>query len=432
MLDFINHILWGYIVSGALILTGVRLSVKTRFFQIRRFGEMLKSGAHMFRKSDRGTSPFEAMSAALSGTMGTGNIIGVGAAIALGGAGALFWMIISSFLCMIIKFAEVALSLEYRTLKNGEKTGGAMYYITRGIGEKYRPLSVIFSIATILASFGIGAAAQSSAAAGAVSPQNPALCVLSGLLLAVAAACVIFGTAKKITKFTSYLVPLMTLTYFIGAAIALIKFRARILPSIALIRNSAFSPIAAGGGIVGMLTCAAVRHGFSKGMFTNEAGMGSAPIIHATADNTPRGQGLIGMLEVFLDTAVMCTLTGLVILTAGCENLPGSMMTSAAFCRVFGSFGSVFISLCVTLFAFGAAVGWCCYGAACCSYLFRHKAAVVIYKILYCAVIFGGACLPVSLVLEISDILNAFMAAPNLFAINVLSRKVREIADRKE
>lgn len=428
MLNGANRILWGVVLTGLLVYTGSALTVKTRFFQFRKFGEMLRESLKMFKKSD-GISPFEAMSAALSGTMGTGNIIGVGAAIALGGPGALFWMIISALLSMIIKFAEVSLAVKYRVRKNGAYVGGAMYCITGGIGQKYKPIANLFCIATVLSSFGIGAAAQSAAVSCSLYETANANSAVIGLLLAVAAACVIIGKASRITKFTSVLVPIMTLTYFVGAAFALISYRENIIPSLGKIVSGAFGANAAGGGVCGALICEAARHGFSKGMFTNEAGMGSAPIVHASANNTPQRQGLLGMFEVFLDTIVMCTLTGLVILVTGCENLSGSVMTLSAFSRVFGSFGGIFIAICITLFAFGAIIGWSYYGAACCEYLFGARHAVTAYKVAYILAIILGAMLPVSFIIELSDLLNAFMALPNLYAVNRLSNDVREIAN---
>ena len=427
MLNAANGFIWGFVLTWLLIFTGVLLTVKTRFFQFRKFGKMLKNSINMFKKSD-GVSPFEAMSAALSGTMGTGNIIGVGAAIALGGPGALFWMIVSALLSMIIKFAEVSLAVKYRVKIDGMYTGGAMYCITNRLGQKYKPLANIFCIATMLSSFGIGAAAQSAAVSCSINGVSAANTAVIGLLLAVAAACVIIGKASKITKFTSILVPIMTLTYFVGAAFALARFHENIIPSLVKIMSSAFCANAAGGGVCGAIICDAARHGFSKGMFTNEAGMGSAPIVHASADNTPQNQGLLGMFEVFLDTIVMCTLTGLVILVTGCDNLPGSIMTLTAFNRVFGSFGSIFIAVCITLFAFGAIIGWSYYGAACCDYLFGSSPAVTAYKIAYILAILFGAMLPISFIIELSDLLNAFMALPNLYAVNRLSNDVKEIA----
>lgn len=433
MLNTINSIIWGYLLTALLCFTGVRLSIKTRFFQLRKFPLMCKKTLFQIfrhRKND-GISPFEAMSTALSGTMGTGNIIGVGTAIALGGAGSIFWMIVSALLCMIIKYAEVALSVKYRIVKNGEKYGGAMYYITKGMGEKYRFLAIIFSISVIFTSFGIGSAAQSVAVSSSISNAagKSSYSLICGVSLCIAAACVIFGTAKSLMKFTSFLVPIMTLTYFIGAAFVLLKCRSELSNAVGRIFSDAFSTNAAGGGMVGMMNVLALRHGFSKGMFTNEAGMGSAPIVHAKADSTPGEQGLWGMLEVFLDTVVMCTLTALVILVTDCDSLPGSVMTTAAFCKVFGNMGSIFIAVCVTLFAFGAIIGWCCYGVAGCEYLFCTKSAVVAYKIIYCSVIVLGSVLPVSLVFELSDLLNAFMALPNLIAENALTNDVVMISD---
>ncbi len=428
MLNTINSVIWGYLLTTLLIFTGVRLSIKTRFFQLRKIPLMCKKTLFsLFKKSsDNAISPFEAMSTALSGTMGTGNIIGVGTAIALGGAGSIFWMILSAVLCMIIKYAEVALSVKYRITENGEKHGGAMYYITKGMGEKYRFLAVIFSTSVIFTSFGIGAAAQSVAVSNSISNTagKSTYGILCGVALCVAAACVIFGTARALMKFTSLLVPIMTLTYFIGAAFVLIKYRCEIPSAVGRIFSGVFCTNAAGGGMVGMMNVLALRHGFSKGMFTNEAGMGSAPIVHAKADNTPGEQGLWGMLEVFLDTVVMCTLTALVILVTNSESLPGSIMTTAAFCKVFGDMGSIFIAVCVTLFAFGAIIGWCCYGVAGCEFLFHSKSSVVVYKIIYCAVIILGGVLPITLVLEMSDLLNAFMALPNLIAVNALTNDV--------
>lgn len=432
MLEFINSIVWGKFLLIFLLFTGIRLTIKTRFFQIRGFGKMLKSIKKMLKPSKNGISPFAALSTALSGTMGTGGIIGVGAAISLGGAGALFWMFISALLCMIIKYAEVSLAMKYREKHNGEYCGGAMYCIKNGMSGKAYILSIVFSAAVMLTSFGIGAATQSGAASSTFSAYSGKIGFYISAAMCVAAACVIFGTAKSITIFTSFLVPIMTLTYFIGAAFALVKFHDRIPDAVSQIFNSAFSANAAGGGLVGFFTSAAARHGVAKGLFTNEAGMGSAPLIHSAADNTAYNQGFCGMLEVFLDTIVVCTLSGIVILITDSENSPAEFMTAAAFSKVFGSFGTLFIAISVTLFAFGAMIGWCCYGTAACKYLFKRKSAEIIYKILFCIAIFGGALLPLSNLLEISDLLNAFMAIPNLIMINSLCNDVVQIIKNKE
>lgn len=433
MLVNINSFLFGGVLCISFCLIGLIFTIRCKLLQIRAFPEMISEVVNSFSRSKcGGISPFEAMSTALSGTMGTGNIIGVAAAISIGGVGALFWMIVSAFFCMIIKYAEVSLSVHYRISDNGKIKGGTMYYILFGLGERFLPLCYIFCFGTMFASFGIGASAQSSAVQSSISNAFAIDNSVIGLCLCIAAACVINGNAKSITRFTSFLVPFMTLTYIIGAASVLILNYSRLPCAFLSIVRGAFADAdAAGGGMVGLLMNVSLRQGFSKGMFTNEAGMGSAPLIHCTAENTPHKQGLLGMFEVFLDTVVMCSITSLVIIVTDCENMPANVMTASSFASVFGKFGYIFIAVSVTLFAFGAIVGWSYYGSVCCDFIFHSKVAVFIYRFAYCIMIYLGAVMPISFILEVSDLLNGLMALPNVFAIFLLRKDVFSFSKRQ-
>ncbi len=433
MLQWFNEQLWGFPLLTLLLITGVYLTLKTHFFQFTHFFCMLRETlGSLFRRDQpkTGVSPFAAMSAALSGTMGTGNIAGVGTAIALGGAGALFWMWISAFLCMLIKFAEVALAVQYREQdKNGEYRGGPMYVIRHAL-PRLRPFAILFCICTICASFGIGNAAQAQAMAQGLQTAVHIPPLLTGLVAAGLCAAVIFGSARRITACTAKLVPFMTLFYFAGAAILLFINRQQLWPAICEIFSQAFSFPAVSGGAAGFTISRCIRYGVSRGVFTNEAGMGSAPIVHASAENAPKKQGYWGMLEVFLDTIVMCTLTGLTILSSGVHNGCNTdplNYTLAAFSAGFGPAGAVFIAVSIALFAFGAMIGWSFYGASCCRFLFRRKAAVLLYRLLFCGCILLGAAGPAAAIFELSDILNGLMAIPNLLTLLLLGKQVRAI-----
>lgn len=425
MLERINNAVWGGGVLFLLIATGLYITIRTRFFQFTHLSAAFKNTVgEMFRGKKRsGVSPFAAMSAALSGTLGTGNIAGVGAALIIGGAGALFWMWISAFLCMILKFAEVALSVHFRqTQRDGTVIGGPMYMIKQGL-PKFTPLAVIFCIATVFASFGIGNAAQVNAAAVALHETLHIPSIVTGAAFAALSLPALFGGAKRLTKITSYFMPFITLFYLIGCVIVLVKFRDMILPTLGNIISDGLNFESAAGGVLGFGVSRAMRVGVSRGIFTNEAGMGSAPIVHASADNTPVGQGYWGIFEVFVDTIIMCSLTGLVILCTGVssDTASGLTLTANAFELVFGSMGSVFVAISLALFAFGACISWCYYGSCCCSFLCDKKSVNNAYKILFACVMVFGAVLSSDAVFLVSDLFNAMMAFPNLLALWMLT-----------
>ncbi len=428
MLSTVNFILWNFVVITLIIVTGGYLTVRSKFLQFRKLPAILLLPVKtLFSKNKNGVSPFAAMSTALAGTMGTGNIVGVGIAIVLGGPGAVFWMCVSSFLCMIIKYAEVYLAMCFREKdETGQWRGGPMYYIKNGTRNMY-PLACLFCICTILATFGTGNATQSSVIAGSIESTFGIPKIFTGIIIAVLTAFVIFGSSQKLMSFTSYLLPFMTIFYFSGAIVVLYFNRANILPAIRLIISDAFRIDSAGAGFFGFLSAGAFRHGIAKGIFTNEAGMGSAPIAHAAADNTPENQGLWGAFEVFLDTTVMCTLTGIVIVSSGLlgKDMQGETLITDAFRDIFGTGGEWFIAVCILLFAFGALVSWSYYGAQCCSFLTRKKSAVSFYKFLYCVAVFVFSNLSVSSVFELSDLLNACMTVPNLIFILLLHKHIQ-------
>ncbi|MBQ2677068.1 MAG: sodium:alanine symporter family protein [Clostridia bacterium] len=436
MLGQINEFIWGSVLLTLMLIVGLLLTFKTRFLQFTHIGRMFKETVgQLFCKSNHknGVSPFEAMSTALSGTMGTGNIVGVGAALVLGGAGALFWMVISAFLCMILKFSEVALSVQFREKDcSGQWQGGPMYYIKNGLPKLY-PLATVFCVATLLASFGIGNAAQVGAMTASLQDTFSISPIIIGIATALTTALVIFGGVKRITGFTAKLVPFMTAFYFIGAVYVLIRNRSMLIPALYEVLTDAFDFSSVSAGVLGFGVSRSLRYGVSRGVFTNEAGMGSAPIVHATANNTPTAQGYWGMFEVFLDTVVMCTLTGLVILTSGVLNScpkSGLNLTADAFSTVFGKLGGVFVCISVVLFAFGAIIGWSYYGLSCCRFLFKSSLSGTLYKIMFCIAIVISSVFSADIIFELSDTLNAFMALPNLIALIFLSPELIHIIKR--
>ncbi|WP_449354262.1 alanine/glycine:cation symporter family protein [Zongyangia hominis] len=425
--DHINDFVWGPFMLILLLGTGIYLTVRTKFFQLSKFGRMLKCtlGSLFSGKKKAGKiSPFQAMSTALAGTIGVGNIVGIATAITMGGPGAVFWMWVSAFFGMMTKYAEVALAVRFRgTYENGQHYGGPMLYIEKGLHMKW--LAYIFSVLCALASFGIGNMTQSNAISGALSSSFQIPPWISGIVVAVVIAAVILGGVKRITKVTSTLVPIMSIFYIVGALIVLIINHAQIPAAFALIFQGAFRPEAAAGGVIGFTVAQAMRFGFARGVFTNEAGLGSAPIAHAVADtDNPVEQGLWGMFEVFVDTIVVCTMTALVLLSSGLWNsgVPDTAMAAAAFAQAFGTYGGYFIAIATTLFAISTLLGWSMYGEHSVKYLCKNRPLpVLVYRSLFIFLIVVGATIKIELAWDISDTLNGLMAIPNLIGLVGLS-----------
>lgn len=434
----INAFAWGPVMLGLFVLAEVYLSVKTGFVQLRVRTVYKKTIGSLFSSRNRGNgaalSPFQAMSTALAGTVGTGNIAGVALAVITGGAGAIFWMWLSAFFGMCTKYAEITLAVYFRRrLPDGSYRGGAMYYIEDGLGRKMRPLAVAFAIFGCGASFGIGNVAQGSEIAGAAQELFNAPHALTGVFLALFTGLVIIGGIKRIGAMTGVLVPLMS-GFYIIAGLYVIIVRAQAVPAmLARIFAEAFSWRAAGGGMLG-----AMRMGMSRGVFSNEAGLGSAPMAHAAADtDEPCEQAMWGIFEVFADTMLICSITAFAMLLSGVADTgntalyaSGTAAAAAAFDEILHSgLGGRLIKLSVILFALSSMVCWSYYGECCVAYLTHDScAALLLYKAVFTVVCFLGATGTGSMMWELSDTLNALMAMPNLAALILLGGTVARLS----
>lgn len=434
----VNGFAWGPVMLALLVGTGVYLTVLTRGIQVRRFGYILRHTiGTLFEKKDaehgRNLSPFEAVTTALAGTVGTGNIAGVTGAIFAGGPGAVFWMWVSAFFGMCTKYAEIALAMKYRvTDENGVHKGGPMYYIEHGLGKKFKWLAVLFAFLAGIASFGIGNIAQSNEIAGSMNSLFGLSPLVTGVLLAALVGIVIIGGIKRIGQVTSYLVPFMAI-FYIAAGLAVIVMRfAEIPAALGAIFSSAFSFEAVGGGVFGYAIMVAMRQGFARGVFSNEAGLGSAPIAHASSStDEPCEQAMWGVFEVFIDTIVICTLTGLTIILSGVLAAEGGLSSFAsngvaaatAFNAILpGTIGGMVIQISLLFFALSTIVGWSFYGERCFGYISGNNAHVInVYKVLYVLMCVVGATGSGTLMWDIADTLNGLMAIPNLIALLALS-----------
>jgi len=420
-----EFILWGPAMIVAIMGVGIYLTLGTGLVQLRRFSAMLKETLTGKKREgmEGDISPFAALSTALAGTVGVGNIAGVATAIALGGPGAIFWMWVSGFLGMATKFAEVVLGIAYRTRQgDGPMIGGPMMYIERGLGRKFRFLAVLFAALGGLAAFGIGNMAQAnSVATGLEQFHIPRF--FSGIFLILAVGLVTVGGLKRIAHVAVYCVPFMCIVYFLGAVVLVLVNIHRLPETLILIFKSAFTPVAATGGFAGAGFGAAIRWGIARGVFSNEAGLGSAPIAHATAQTDhPVRQGLWGVFEVFIDTMVICSITALAILITGVwqSGSTGAMLTMSAFQTVFGTkIGFAVVVLCMVMTAYDTILAWGFYGETCAAYLFGARARVI-YRILWFAPIMLGSLWELKHVWGLADTLNGLMAIPNLIALLLL------------
>lgn len=437
--DAINGVVWGPPMLILLIGAGLILVFVTGFVIYRRFGFVMKNTfGKIFDKSHStadGITPFQAVSTALAATVGTGNIAGVATAITSGGPGAVFWMWFAAIIGMTTKFAEVTLSVAYRE-KNaaGEWAGGPMYYINNGLGTKW--LAVIFAAFGALAAFGIGSMTQANSIAAAMEQSFGIPPLVMGLIVAAAAAIILIGGIKRIGQFAEKIVPFMALAYIAGALIILILEADQIPRAFGLIFGNAFNLKAAGGGFLGYGVMQAMRFGIARGVFTNEAGLGSAPIAHAAANTDhPIRQGMWGTFEVFVDTIMICSMTALVILTSGLAEIPtaagekvltGAALTTKAFETGFKG-GGLIVTFGLLLFAFTTIVGWCYYGEKCIEYLLGTK-AIVPYRVVFVGTTIIGAVGALQIIWAVSDTLNGLMAIPNLIALIMLSGTVAKLA----
>ncbi len=430
-IDLLNRFFSGPVMVGGIAAVGLLLTWKSRLVQLRRLGTALKAvRRQLFRKragEKGGITPFQAVATALSGTLGTGNIAGVAAAVSLGGPGAIFWMWVSAFLGMATKYAEIVLALASRRRKpDGSWAGGPMYYIEDAMGG--RRLASAFAVFCLLSSFCMGNLVQSNTAAAAaagITGLSPGGIRLLFLGIAVVIGCVILGGIRRIAQVTEALVPGMALFYLGGCGVVLLTHLPELPGAFREIFQGAFSLRSAAGGAGGWLLGQAVKVGFSRGIFTNEAGLGSAPIAHASADtDLPARQGLWGIFEVFLDTVVMCTLTGLVVILSGFYREPslnGAALTLAAFQKYLGSFAAFLIGISTIFFALASIIGWAWYGEACVRYLCPGRWALLLYKTFYILAVFLGASAEIGLVWGLADLCNGLMMLPNLAALALLS-----------
>ena len=439
----VNDFIWGVPAMVCIIGVGFYLSCRTGFLQIRKFSYAIQTTiGRMFRKrnaSDGALTPFQAVCMALAATVGTGNIAGVAGAIAIGGPGAVFWMWVSAVLGMCTKFAEVTLAVYYReTNKEGDLVGGPMYYIKNGLGKNWQFLAVLFSAFGVLTVFGTGNATQVNTittavnsallscgliSEGAVKTSN----LIQGIIIAALVALILLGGVKRIGQVTEKLVPFMALLYIV-LSVGIILFRIQALPSvIQAIFEGAFKPAAVTGGAVGSLFMS-IKKGVSRGIFSNEAGLGTGSIAHACADTRkPVKQGMFGIFEVFTDTIVICTLTALVIL---CSQVPvgygqaaGAELTIQGFISVYGNWVSVFTAVAMCCFAFSTILGWGLYGARCIEFLFSEK-VIKPFMVAYSLVAILGATADLGLMWNIAETFNGLMAIPNLIALFLLSGTV--------
>ena len=426
---FLSRLVWGPGLVGLILGAGLFLSIRTGFAQITLFPQALRRFAAAFR--DAGDGAFRSLCTALAATVGTGNLIGVAGAITLGGPGAIFWMWICGFLGMATKFAEATLAVRFRIQSQGEYFGGPMYMIRTALPEKYHILGSIYAVFGVFAAFGVGNATQINAVTTGVRqvlttfglPGND---LLLGLLLAVLVGAVLLGGAKRIGGTAEFLVPFASLTYILLVC-GVLMLRWQAVPGAFLsIVQGAFQPRAVTGGLVGSWF-ACLRTGISRGVFTNEAGMGTASIAHACAQPAhPVQQGLLGIIEVFLDTIVICTLTALAILVSGIPipyGVEGDSLTADAFSLVYGPWVRVILAACICCFAFATVLGWGLYGARCAQYLLGPG----IYPVFaWCqiAVVPLGAVVDSQIIWSFSETVNGLMAIPNLIVLVALSREL--------
>ena len=437
----INSFVWGPPMLGMLGVTGVLLTLGLVFMPWRKVGYGFRL---LFAKGSAGTGagevkPFNALMTALSATVGTGNIAGVAAAIALGGPGAIFYMWLIAMFGMATKYAEAVCAVRYREVDDkGKYVGGPMYYLRNGVGE-FAPelgkgLGIMFAALGATAAFGIGNGVQVNSMAQVLSKNFHVPTELTGVVVAALVAFVIFGGIKRIAEVAGKLVPAMIVLY-VGASMLIILINIGKVPeAFGLIFKYAFEPAAAAGGFTGAAVAAAIRYGVARGVFSNEAGLGSAAIAHAAAQtDNPVRQGIIAMLGTFIDTIIVCTMTALVILTSGAwmatgddgMGLTGAVLTSTAFSTTISG-GQYIVTIALTVFAFTTILGWSYYGERCWQFLFKEK-TVVIYRILWVLVALSFANFKVDLVWDLSDALNGLMAVPNLIGLLLLAPMVFKI-----
>lgn len=438
-LDFVYSNILSIAMMLLLISAGVFLSVRTGFFQFRRFGTVMKNTVgqlfdkNLHKKEKGSVSPFQAVTTALAGTIGTGSIAGVATALVLGGPGAVFWMWVSALFGMVTKYSEIVLALKYREKnEDGAYLGGPMYYIKNGLGIKW--LAVIFAIFAMIACIGTGNATQSNSISSVLDMNFNIAPWITGIVLTVIVGVVIIGGVKRIATINEKLVPVMAVFFILASIFALIFNAGRIPAAFGLIFTEAFNFKAAFGGVAGYGILAAMRFGVGRGVFSNEAGLGSAPIAHAASSTEdPVKQGMWGVFEVFITTIIICTMSAVVVLTSGiyteafnagiAPSVSGAALSSAAFDEALPFIGGIGIALSTVFFALSTILGWAYYGEACVGYIFKNhrSTAIAVYRAVYVAFVFVGAIAEINTVWLIADCFNALMALPNLIALICLS-----------
>ncbi len=430
ILSAVSGFVWGPVTIILLVGTGVMVALITKAIQLRKFAYAWKLISGKFdNPDDEGEiTHFQALSAALSATIGTGNIAGVGTAIALGGPGAVFWMWVTAVFGMGLKYAECLLSLKFRTIhKDGTVGAGPMYYLEKGLGRKW--LGILFALFAAIASFGIGNMVQANSVAEPVLQTFGVPKLVTGLIIGGLVFAVIVGGIKRIGQVASKLVPFMAV-FYVGGALWVIVLNFGMIPAaFSMIFSDAFTGSAATGGFAGAALAQAIRFGVARGVFSNEAGLGSAPIAHGAAQTKePVREGLVAMLGPFIDTIVICTMTAMVILTTSAFTLKGAdgagftgaVLTAKAFNMGLPGPGDYIVSIGIIFFAFSTAISWSYYGDRCVDYLFGEK-MVMPYRVVYCILLPVGAAVELTTVWTISDIFNALMAWPNLIGLIFLS-----------
>ncbi|BFM20809.1 alanine/glycine:cation symporter family protein [Gilvimarinus japonicus] len=424
ILNSVSSVVWGPLMLLLLVGTGVFLMLRLKGFPLRRLGTgfaLLWQGRKPQGKGD--VSPFNALMTALAATIGTGNIVGVATAIGLGGPGALFWMWCSALVGMATKYAEAVCAVHYREQDSaGLSVGGPMYYIKNGLGARWAWLGTAFAIFGCAAGFGIGNTVQAHSVADALHGDLAIPKLLTGVLLMVLVGAVLLGGVKRIAQVAGRLVPFMGVAYIVCGLLVIAVHADAVPAALVLIVESAFNGQAAAGGFAGAGVAMAIQFGVARGVFSNEAGLGSAPIAHAAAaTGNPVRQGMIAMLGTFIDTLVVCSITGIAIVASGAwqGGAKGALMSQSAFASAL-PFGELFITLAIALFAFTTMLGWSYYGERCAQYLWGTK-AITPFRVLWVLAIGVGAMANLSLVWIVADILNALMAIPNLIALFLLS-----------
>ena len=430
-----SDILWNSLLLFLLVGTGVFFTIRLRGVQLRRFGEGFHRVFGNFtlrgkKADDQGMSSFQALATAIAAQVGTGNITGCATALVSGGPGALFWVWVSAFFGMATIYAEAVLAQRYRTTVNGKVTGGPAYYIRAAFkGTFGKVLAGVFSVLIILALGFMGNMVQSNSIGDAFHNAFGMSHLAVGIVVAVIAAFIFLGGVQRIAAVTEKIVPIMAAFYIVGCVVILVMNYKTLPNAFTQIFVLAFNPQAMAGGVAGVTVQQAMRFGVARGLFSNEAGMGSTPHAHALAKvNHPREQGAVAILGVFIDTFVVLTLTGLVLITSGLipEGLTGTSLTQAAFSQAFGGFGPVFIAICMFFFAFSTIIGWYFFGQSNFKALFGEK-ALPVYSVIVVVFILVGSTLKVDLVWAMADFFNGLMAVPNLLALLALSRVVAAI-----